>query len=103
MVEPKVDDHACDHARFYRHGVFKFRSSCLRFPPDYGYFRRHDDVLKYLQCLQLKFQSSLAIGMMAEFSAQRACTRKSHMTSDRHDDGFQPPGMPMLYLFEAFS
>ena len=52
----------------------------------YGYFRRHDDVIKRLPCLQLKFQSSLAIGMMADFSAQRVCTRKFHMTSDRHDD-----------------
>ena len=25
------------------------------------------------------------------FSAQRACTRKFHMTSDRHDDDFQHP------------
>ena len=58
---------------------------------DYGYFRRHDDVLKRLPCLQLKFQSSITIGMMANFSAQRACTRKSHMASDSHDDGFQHP------------
>ena len=89
MVEPKIDDRAYFHDRFYRHGVFKSGASCLRFPPDYGYFRRHDDVLKRLPCLQLKFQSSLSIGMMADFSAQRACTRKFHMTADRHDDGFQ--------------
>ena len=91
MVESKIDDRAYYHARFYRHDVFKSVSSCLRFTSDFGYFRRHDDVLKRLPCLQLKFQSSIAIGMMADFSAQRACTRKSHMTSDRHDDGFQPP------------
>ncbi len=88
MVEPKIDDRAYDHDQFYRHGVFKSEASCLRFTTDYGYFRRHDDVLKRLPCLQLKFQNSLAIGMMADFSAQRACTRKFHMTLDRHDDGF---------------
>ena len=47
--------------------------------------------LKRLPCLQLIFQSSLAIGMIADFTAQRACTRKFYMTSDRHDDGFQHP------------
>ena len=31
------------------------------------------------------------IGTMADFSGQRACTRKFHMTSNRHDDGFQHP------------
>ena len=91
MVEPKIDDRAYVHDRFYRHGVFKSGSSCLRFSPDYGYFRRHDEVLKRLPCLQLKFQSPLAIGMMADFSAQRACTREFHMTLNRHDDGFQHP------------
>lgn len=72
MVEPKNDDRAYNHDRFYRHGVFKSGVPCLRFSPDYGYFRRHDDVLKRLPCLQLKFQSFLAIGMMAVFSAKRA-------------------------------
>ena len=91
MVELKIDDRAYDHNRFYRHGVLKSGSSCLRFTPDYGYFRRYDDVLKRLPCLHLNFQSPLAIGMMADFSAQRACTRKSHMPSDSHDDGFQHP------------
>ena len=91
IVELKIDDRAYDHARFYSHLVFKSGSSCLRFTPDYGYFRSHDDVLKRLPCLQLKFQSPLAIGMMADFSAQRACTRKFHMTSDSHDDRFQSP------------
>ena len=91
MFEPKIDVRAYYYDRFYRHGVFKSESSCLRFTPDYGHFRRHDDDLKRLPCLQLKFQSSLVIGMMADFSVQRACTRKFHMTSDRHDDGFQHP------------
>ena len=76
MVESKIDDRAYYHARFYRHDVFKSVSSCLRFTSDFGYFRRHDDVLKRLPCLQLKFQSSLSIGMMADFSVQGACTRK---------------------------
>ena len=58
---------------------------------DYGYFRRHDDVLKRLPCLQLKFQSSLIVGMKADFEAQHDCTRKFHAVSDRHDDGFQHP------------
>ena len=103
MVELKIDDRAYIHARFYRHVVFKSGSSCLRFTPDYGYFRRHDDVLKRLPCLQLKFQCSLVIGMMADFSAQRACTRKSHMTSDRHDDGFQPPACLCCCIFLKLS
>ena len=91
MVEPKTDDRAYDHDRIYRHSVFKSGSSCPRFPQKYGHFRRHADILKCLPCLQLKFRSSLAIGMMVEFSAQSACTHKFHMTSDRYDDGFQPP------------
>ena len=28
---------------------------------------------------------------MADFSARRACTRKFHMMSNCHDDGFQHP------------
>ena len=91
MVEPKIDDRAYFHDQFYRHGVFKSGSSCLRSTPDYGYFRRHDDVLKRLPCLQLKFQSFLGAGTIADFSSQHACTRKFHTTSDRHDDGFQHP------------
>ena len=87
MAEPKIDDRAYYYDRFYRHGVFK--SGCLRFTPD-GYFRRHDDVLKRLPCLQLKFQNPLSIGMMADFSAQHACTRKFHMTSDNHFVHFHP-------------
>ena len=71
-------------------------------PWDYGYFRRHDDVLKRLPCLQLKFQSSLAIGMIADFSAQRDCTRNSHMTSDRHDDLRIPPYRQHHFLFYCF-
>ena len=102
MFEPKIDDRAYHHDRFYRHGVFKSGSSCLRFTQDYGYFRRYDDVLKRLPCLQLNFQSPLAIGMMADFSAQRACTRKFHMTSDRHDDGFQHPAC-LCCIFLKFS
>ena len=90
MVEPKIDDRAYNHDQFYRHGVFKAGAPCLRFSPDYVYFRSHDDVLKRLPCLQLKFQSFFTIGMMVDFSAQRACTRKFYMTSDRHDDDFQP-------------
>ena len=88
MIEAKTDDRAYYHDQFYRHGVFKSGSSCLQFPQNYAYFRRHDDVLKRLSCLQLNFQSSLAIGMMPDFSDQRACTCKFHMTSERHDDGF---------------
>ena len=95
MIEPKIDDRAYDHDRFYRHGVFKSGSSCLRFAPDYGYFRRHAAILKRLPCLQLTFHSFLAIGTMADFSAQRACTRKFHITSERHDDGFQHPVYPI--------
>ena len=101
MVEPKIDDRAYDHDRFSRHSVLK-SGSCLRFIPDYGYFRRHDDVLKRLPCLQLKFQSSLAIGMMADFSAQHACTHKFHMTSDHHDDGFRHPAC-LCCIFLKFS
>ena len=73
MLEPQNDDRAYDHDRFYRHGVFKSGSSCLRFTPDYGYFRKHDDVLKRLPCLQLKFQRSPASGTMMGFEAYRAC------------------------------
>ena len=73
MLEPQNDDRAYDHARFYRHGVFKSGASCLRFTPDYGYFRKHDDVLKRLPCLQLKFQRSLAEGTMMGFEAYHAC------------------------------
>ena len=101
MVEPKIDDRAYDHDRFSRHSVLK-SGSCLRFIPDYGYFRSHDDVLKRLPCLQLKFQSSFAIGMMADFSAQHACTHKFHMTSDHHDDGFRHPAC-LCCIFLKFS
>ncbi len=62
-----MDDRAYYYNRFYRHIAFKSKSSCLRFAQNIGYFRRHDDVLKRLSCLQLKFSSFLAAGMMADF------------------------------------
>ena len=102
MIEPKIDGRAYYYDRFYRHSVFKSESSCLRSTTDYGHFRRHDDVLKRLPCLQLKFQSSLTIGMMANFSAQRACTRKFYMTSDSHDDGFQHPACLCCIFLKFF-
>ena len=80
----------------------KSGSSCLRFTPEYGHFRRHADVLKRLPCLQLKFQSSIAIGMMADFSAQRACTHKFHITSYRHDDGFRTPACLCCIFLKFF-
>ena len=40
---------------------------------------------------------------MADFSAQRACTRKFRMTSDSHDDGFQHPACLCCIFFEFFS
>ena len=67
MLEPKMDDRAYYYNRFYRHVAFKSKSSCLRFAQNIGYFRRHDDVFKHLSCLQLKFSSFLAAGMMADF------------------------------------
>ena len=47
-------------------------------------------------------RKSLAIGMMADFSVQRACTRKFHMTLDRHDDGFQHPAC-LRWIYFKFS
>ena len=73
MVELNKDDRAYYFNRFYRHGVQKPGTSCLRFTPDYGHFRRHDDILKRLPCLQLKFQSSISVGMMMGFEAYHAC------------------------------
>ena len=102
MVESKMDDRAYYHDRFFRHDVLKAGASCLRFTSGNGHFRRHDDILKRLPCLQLKFQSSLAIGMMAYFSAQCACTRKFHMTADRHDDGFQHPACLCCIFLKFF-
>ena len=58
MVVPKIDDRAYNRDRFSRHDVLKSKSSCLRFPPDYGHFRRHADILKRLPCLQLIFSVS---------------------------------------------
>ena len=40
--------------------------------------------------------------MIADFSAQRACTRKSHMTLNRHDDGFQHPACLCCIFLKFF-
>ena len=68
-----MDDRAYYHDRFFRHDVLKAGASCLRFTSGNGHFRRHDDILKRLPCLQLKFQGSLAVGMMMDSEAYHAC------------------------------
>ena len=73
MLEWKIDDRAYNSDRFSRHDVLKSRSSCLRFAPVYGHFRRHADILKRLPCLQLIFFRSVAVGMMMIFEAYHAC------------------------------
>lgn len=73
MLEPKMDDCAYYYDRFSRHDVLKSGASCLWFAPDNGHFRRHDDVLKRLPCLQLKFQSFFAVGMTMVFEVHHAC------------------------------
>ena len=72
MLESKSDDRAYYYDLFSRHDILNSGASCLRFTPDYGHFRRHDDVLKRLPCLQLKFQSYLAVGMTMSFEAYHA-------------------------------
>ena len=59
MMEQKNDDHAYNLDRFSRHDALKSESSCLRFTPDNGHFRRHVDVLKRLPCLAVSFWSFL--------------------------------------------
>ena len=73
MLEWKIDDRAYNSDRFSRHDVLKSSSSCLRFAPDYGHFRRHADILKRLPCLLLIFFRSVAVGMMMIFEAYHAC------------------------------
>ena len=85
MVERKMDDRAYYYDQFYRHDIFISGSSCLRFTPDYGHFRRHADILKRLPCLQLKFQRSPAAGTMMGFEAYHAC-------------GWQMPQFPKLCI-----
>ena len=102
MVELNKDDRAYYFNRFYRHGVQKPGTSCLRFTPDYGHFRRHDDVLKRSPCLQLKFQRAFAVGMMMGFEACHACGWQMNWFSgfimtdvDRQAD-FPNSALPMM-------
>ena len=83
MLEPETDDRDYNSDRFSRHDVLKLRSTCLRFAPVYGHFRRHADILKRLPCLQLIFSRSVAVGMMMIFEAYHACACKFFAASDR--------------------
>ena len=102
MLEPKIDDRAYNSDRFPWHDVLKSESSCLRFTPDYGHFRRHAYILKRLPCLQLIFQRFLAVGMMIGFEACHACGWQMNFFSgfimtvvDRRAD-FRNSALPVL-------
>ena len=58
-------------------------------PQDYGYFRRHDERFKALTMPAVEILEFPRHRHDGVFLAQRACTRKFHMTSDSHGDGFQ--------------